>query len=104
MRRRGTRVGLRIALVTVLALAIVLVVALSVDRYSAPAAAPPEALAHIAQKNRNAAIDAAARMRVQSAVTTNAAESLADARMNGAGQADAQPAADGTPGTAPRRD
>jgi hypothetical protein len=76
-----------------LALALVLVVALSIDKYNEPAPAAPEALAHIAQKNRNAAIDAAARMRVQSAVSTNAAESLANARMNRAAQADAASAA-----------
>jgi len=90
--------------VTALALAIVLVVALSVHKYNEPAPAPPEALAHIAQKNRNAAIDAAARMRVQSAVTTNAAESLANAQMNAARGNTAPAAESGNQGAAARRD
>jgi hypothetical protein len=59
---------------------LILVVALSVKRYREPEAAPPEALAHIAEKNRDAAIAAAARQRSESAASTNAAEALAEAR------------------------
>jgi hypothetical protein len=63
-------------------LLILVAVALSV-RHRQPEAAPPEALAHIAQKNRDAAIVAAAHQRVESAVSTNAAEGVAEAERRG---------------------
>ena len=84
MRRRSSFPKLRIALGSALALLLILVVALSVRRYREPEAAPPEALAHIAEKNRDAAIVAAARQRAESAASTNAAEALAGVRNGGA--------------------
>jgi hypothetical protein len=66
-----------------LALLILIVVAISVHHYRQPEAAPPEALAHIAQKNRDAAIAAAAHQRVESAARTNAAEGVAEAERRG---------------------
>jgi hypothetical protein len=83
VRRRSSFPKLRVALASALALFLILVVALSVKRYREPEAAPPEALAHIAEKNRDAAIAAAARQRTESAASTNAVEALAEAR-NGA--------------------
>lgn len=80
MRRRSSFPKLRVALASALALLVILVVALSVKRYREPEAAPPEALAHIAEKNRDAAIVAAARQRTESAASTNAVENLAEAR------------------------
>lgn len=68
---------------------LVIAVTLSVHRYRQPVAAPPEALAHIAQKNRDAAIVAAARLRSESAATTNAAEDIAEAERRGREAADA---------------
>lgn len=62
---------------------------LSVNRYRAPEAAPPEALAHIAARNHDAAVVAAARQRADSAESTNAAESLAEAQRGGEAQANA---------------
>jgi hypothetical protein len=84
-------------LASALALLVVLVVALSVKRYREPVAAPPEALAHIAEKNRDAAIVAAAHQRTESAASTNAVETLAETRSRN--QAEAIPA-----GAAGRRD
>jgi hypothetical protein len=52
-------------------------------------AAPPEALAHIAQKNRDAAAIAAARQRADSAAATSAAEGIAEAQRRGRTQANA---------------
>jgi hypothetical protein len=74
-------------LASALALVLILVVALSVKRYREPEAAPPEALAHIAEKNRDAAIAAAARQRTESAASTNAVEALAEARNGAEGNA-----------------
>jgi flagellar biosynthesis/type III secretory pathway M-ring protein FliF/YscJ len=89
VRRRGSipKIRLVIALAAVLVVAIVLT--MSVKRYQAPQAAPPEALAHIAQKNREAALIAAARQRADSAASTNAAEDLAEARRSGSAEANA---------------
>ena len=83
MKRRFSNAGVRIALAAALALVAVIAVTLSVHRYRQPVAAPPEALAHIAQKNRDAAIVAAARLRSESAATTNAAEDIAEAERRG---------------------
>jgi hypothetical protein len=80
VRRRSSFPKLRVALASALALLVILVVALSVKRYREPEAAPPEALAHIAEKNRDAAIVAAARQRTESAASTNAVENLAEVR------------------------
>jgi hypothetical protein len=79
----------RIALAAALAVIAVIAVTLSVHRYRQPVAAPPEALAHIAQKNRDAAIVAAARLRSESAATTNAAEDIAEAERRGRAAANA---------------
>ena len=72
-----------------MALALVVAIALSVDRYRAPGAAPPEALEKIAEKNREAAATAAASQRAESAASTNAAEDLAEAQRRGADEANA---------------
>jgi hypothetical protein len=80
VRRGRSFPAFRIVAVAALALFALIAVTLSVHRYRQPQAAPPEALAHIAEKNRDAAIDAAARQRAESAASTNAAESLAEAR------------------------
>jgi hypothetical protein len=87
VRRRSSFPKLRVALGSAVVLLVILVVALSVKRYRAPEAAPPEALAHIAEKNRHAAIVAAAHQRTESAASTNAVDNLAEARRN---QADAK--------------
>jgi hypothetical protein len=89
VRRRFSIPKFRLAIASASALLVVLAVALSVDRYSEPEAAPPEALAHIAQKNREAAVIAAARQRVESAASTNEAEGLAEARRRGEAEANA---------------
>ena len=83
MRRRFSFPKARLVIASAAALLILLVVVLSVNRYREPQAAPPEALAHIAQKNREAAVIAAARLRAESAASTNAAEDLAEARSRG---------------------
>jgi hypothetical protein len=84
----------RVAFTVIVAFALVLMAALtiSVKRYREPRGAPPEALAHIAAKNRDAAIVAAARQRADSAASTNAAEDLAEARLRGETEAEARPA------------
>lgn len=89
MRRRFSNAGVRIALAAALAVVAVIAVTLSVHRYRQPVAAPPEALAHIAEKNRDAAIVAAARLRSESAATTNAAEDIAEAERRGQASANA---------------
>jgi hypothetical protein len=108
VRSRRSIPKARFAIVSAFALVLVLVVALSVNRYRQPPAAPPEALAHIAEKNRDAAVTAAARQRVESAVSTNAAENLADAESRGAAEANATlarfPNADNRADAAGRRD
>lgn len=91
VRRRFSSRKARIAIGSALALFVVLVLALSVNRYRAPQAAPPEALAHIAEKNRDAAIAAAAHQRAESAASTNAAEDLAEAQRQGTAGANAMP-------------
>lgn len=87
MRRRSSFPKLRIALGSAVVLLVILALALSVKRYRQPEAAPPEALAHIAEKNRHAAIVAAAHQRIESAASTNAVDNLAEARSRN--QADA---------------
>jgi hypothetical protein len=87
VRRRFSIPKVRLAIGSAFALVVVLVLALSIDRYREPPAAPPEALDHIAEKNRDAAIVAAARLRAESAASTNAAEDLADARSRGEAEA-----------------
>src|SRR3954469_22561963 len=89
VRRRISNAGARIALAAACALVLVIALALSVHRYRQPVAAPPEALAHIAEKNRDAAVVAAARQRADSAATTNAAETIAEARRRGEAEANA---------------
>jgi hypothetical protein len=89
VRRRYSNARVRIALAAACALVVVIALTLSVHRYRQPVAAPPEALAHIAEKNRDAAVIAAARQRVDSAAATNAAESVAEARRRGEAEANA---------------
>ena len=89
MKSRSSIPKLRLAIGLAAALLVAIVVALSANRYRAPEAAPPEALAHIAEKNRDAAVVAAAHQRVESAVSTNAAEDLAEARRRAAAEANA---------------
>ena len=89
MRSRRSISKLKLAIGSAFALLVVLAVSLSIHRYRQPQAAAPEALAHIAQKNRDAAITAAAHMRADSAARTNAAESLAEAQNRGAAEANA---------------
>jgi len=88
VRRRILTPKVRIAIGSAFALLVVIALALSVNRYREPAAAPPEALAHIAEKNRDAAAVAAAHQRAESAASTNAVEGLAEARRQGAADAD----------------
>ena len=87
VRRRFPIPIVRIAVGSAFALLVVIALTLSVNRYREPAAAPPEALAHIAEKNRDAAVIAAAHQRAESAASTNAAEDLADAQLRGANAA-----------------
>ena len=89
MRGRRSIPKSTIAIASAVALFVVLLVLLTVHRYRQPPATPPEALAHIAEKNRDAAIAAAARQRVDSAARTNAAESIAEARDRGKAEANA---------------
>jgi hypothetical protein len=88
VRRRFSIPKVRIAIGSAFALLVVVALVHSVNRYREPAAAPPEALAHIAEKNRDAAVVAAAHQRAESAASTNAAEDLAEARRQGAAEAD----------------
>lgn len=78
--RRGAFGWLKLAAAGAAALAVAIGVTLSVNRYRAPASAPPEALEKIAQKNREAATIAAASQRAESAASTNAVENLAEAQ------------------------
>jgi hypothetical protein len=78
---------LRFAIGSALALFVILMAAFSVKRYREPSSAPPEALAHIAEKNREAAIVAAAHQRAESAASTNAAEDLAERQSRGSAAA-----------------
>lgn len=89
MRRRRSFPKLRLVLASALALFVLLAAALSVHRYRQPVATPPEALAHIAEKNRDAAVAAAAHQKAEAAAATNAAENLAAARAGGRGEANA---------------
>jgi negative regulator of sigma E activity len=89
VRSRSSIPKLRIVIGLAVALCVAVVVALSVNRYRGPEAAPPEALAHIAQKNHDAAVVAAAHQRVESAVSTTAAEDLAEARRRAGAEANA---------------
>jgi hypothetical protein len=67
------------------ALALALTAAFSADRYPVPAPASPDALAHIAQKNRDAATVAAARQRFQAAAAAHDADRAAAQDAGGAG-------------------
>jgi flagellar biosynthesis/type III secretory pathway M-ring protein FliF/YscJ len=87
--RRFPNAKVRIALVAALALVVVVTLTLSVRHYRQPVAAPPEALAHIAEKNRDAAAVAAARQRAESAAATNAVENIAEAQRRGEAEANA---------------
>jgi hypothetical protein len=108
VRPRSSIPKIRIAIAVAAALLVALIVTLSVNRYRQPEAAPPEALAHIAEKNRDAAVVAAAHQRVESAVSTNAAENLADAQRRGSAEANAMlarfPDSENRTGAAGRRD
>jgi hypothetical protein len=88
VRPRFSVPKVRLAIGSAFAVLVVVALALSVNRYREPAAAPPEALAHIAEKNRDAAVVAAAHQRAESAASTNAAEGLAEAQRRGAAEAD----------------
>jgi len=80
VRRRSSIPKVRLVIGSAFVLLVLLALALSVHRYRQPAGAPPEALDHIAEKNRDAAVAAAARQRAESAASTNEAENLAEAR------------------------
>jgi hypothetical protein len=83
VKRRFTGFRIKLVLGSALALIAVIALTLSVKRYREPQFAPPEALAHIAQKNREAAVIAAAHQRAESAVSTNRAEDIAEAELRG---------------------
>lgn len=69
-----TRRGLLVAAAFI---AVVLLAGLlSVDHYRAPAPAPPSALDRVAEKNRKAAVIAAAHQRAEAAAATNSADNL----------------------------
>ena len=90
MRRRSSFFTTpRLVIGSAFVLVIAVAVAFSVKHYRAPAAAPPEALAHIAAKNRDAAITAAAHQRAEAAATTNATENLVAAQQPAGAQANA---------------
>ena len=89
MRRRFSSPRVAFAAAAAFALLVMFALTLSVKRYRAPEAAPPEALAHIAAKNHDAAVIAAARQRADSAASTNAAENLAEAQRRGETEANA---------------
>jgi hypothetical protein len=74
---------------TALVLFVALVLVFSVKRYRTPEAAPPEALAHIAEKNRDAAAVAAAHQRIEAAASTNAAQAISAAQVRGEASANA---------------
>jgi hypothetical protein len=105
VRRRFSSPRVAFAVAAAFALLVMVALTLSVKRYREPEAAPPEALAHIAAKNHDAAVIAAARQRADSAASTNAAESLAEARRRGETEAEAMPAGapDGGNRTGPAR-
>jgi hypothetical protein len=89
VRRRFPAAKVRVAIISAFALLVVIAVGLSVQRFREPQAAPPEALAHIAEKNREAAVIAAAHQRAESAASTNATESLAEAERHAGAEANA---------------
>ena len=89
MTRLFPNAKVRIVVLAACALFIAVALTLSVHHYRQPMAAPPEALAHIAQKNRDAAAVAAARQRAESAAATSAAEGIAEAERRGQAQANA---------------
>jgi hypothetical protein len=84
VKRRGALGWLKLAAAGVVALVVVIGITMSINRYRAPASAPPEALERIAQKNREAAAIAAASQRAESAASTNAVENLAETQQRGA--------------------
>jgi hypothetical protein len=79
----------RIVIGSAMALFVVLLLMLTFRGYRTPEVTPPDALAHIAEKNHNAAVTAAAHQRAESAASTSAAEQLAEARRRGADEANA---------------
>ena len=79
MRRRGAFRRKGLIAVGAIVLALVLAMGLSVIPYRSPPPAPPAALEHIAQKNRDAAAVAAARQRAEAAASTDAANASANA-------------------------
>jgi hypothetical protein len=87
VKRRFSIPKVRLAIGSAAALLVAVILVLSVNRYREPQAAPPEALAHIAEKNRDAAVVAAAHQRAESAASTNAAEDLAEAQRRGSAAA-----------------
>lgn len=89
--KRGGFPRFRLIAGAAVALMLVLVITVSMNRYRAPASAPPEALERIAAKNRDAAAIAAATQRAESAASTNATENVMDARQSGSAEAEAAP-------------
>lgn len=79
MRRRNGRSRLGLFAGAALLVMIAVAALVSIDRYRQPASAPPSALARVAEKNRRAAIVAAANQRAESAAATNATEALVEA-------------------------
>ena len=108
MTRLFPNAKVRIVVLAALAFVVVITLTLSVRHYRQPVAAPPEALAHIAEKNRDAAAIAAARQRAESAAATSAAEGIAEAERRGQAQANAMldrfPDADNRTDAQARRD
>jgi hypothetical protein len=89
VRRRSAISKPLLVIGSALTLLLVVSIALSVRRYRAPEAAPPEALAHIAEKNRDAAMIAAAHQRAEAAASSNAADTLVAAQSRGPAAANA---------------
>ena len=83
-RRRITRSPLRLVAAAAFAVMIAVIALLSIDPYGAPPPAPPSALDRVAEKNRRAAVLAAANQRAESAAATQATEALVEANLEAA--------------------
>ncbi len=90
MRRR--RADLRLLLAGALGLLVLLVLSATlIGREPRESPAPPAVLNEIGERNREAAIDAAARFKEEAAAATRAAELAAEANQGGIAQSSASP-------------
>ena len=83
-RRRIARSPLRLMALGAFAVMIAVIALLSLDLYGPPPPAPPSALDRVAEKNRRAAVLAAANQRAESAAAAQATDALVEANLEAA--------------------